>query len=253
MPEKLPPTPPISYDDDLVSLLSEADQAIGRLDASADILPNPELFVGMYVRKEALLSSQIEGTQASLTDVLEYELLRARRRKRQDVGEVINYVAAMNYGLERLEQVAISNQLLQEIHRRLLAGVRGAEKSPGEFRESQNWIGPANSDLRNAVFIPPPPSALKMAMADLEAYVQSNVAVPKLIKAGLVHSQFETIHPFLDGNGRMGRLLITLLLYGQKVLRRPILYLSTFFKQHRSEYYERLQVTCPRSLYHLLC
>ena len=241
IPAPLPPDPPVLLDEELLNLLSAADQAIGRLDASGDILPNPDLFVAMYVRKEAVLSSQIEGTQASLTDVLEYELIQAKRGRRSDVGEVVNYVAAMNYGLEKLGDNPLSSRLLLEIHKELLKGVRGSEKSPGRLREFQNSIGGADSSPRNAAFVPPPPSEVGPAVDDIEAFIESTVRTPILIKAGLIHSQFETIHPFLDGNGRMGRLLITFLLSQHGVLKRPILYLSAYFKQHRQEYYERLQ------------
>ena len=241
VPKPLPFAPPIQMNEELISTLSKADQALGRLDASADILPNPDLFVRMYVRKEAVLSSQIEGTQASLTDLLEYEASPARRRPQSDVIEVSNYVRAMNHGIERLDVIPISNRLLREIHAELLRGVRGSNKSPGEFRSSQVWIGPSESDLSAAVFVPPPAHEVERAIGDLESYMHKDVLTPVLIKAGLVHSQFETIHPFLDGNGRMGRLLITFLLCQQEVLKRPLLYLSAYFKEHRDEYYSRLQ------------
>ncbi len=240
-PAPLPPNPALLIDDEFLDILSKADQAIGRLDASADMLPSPDLFVAMYVRKEALLSSQIEGTQASLTDVLEYELMQARRGVRRDVAEVINYVAAMNHGLNRLKELPLCNRLLREIHAQLLTDVRGEDKSPGEFRRSQNWIVGSARDIPSAVFVPPPPAEVDGAMGQLEAFLHNDTASPVLIKAGLIHSQFETIHPFLDGNGRMGRLLITFFLCQQSVLTRPILYLSAHFKQHRQEYYDRLQ------------
>ena len=241
VPRPLPPDPPLSINADLLVVHSRADQALGRLDASADMLPNPDLFVGMYVRKEAVLSSQIEGTQASLTDVLEHEAARARRRGRSDVGEVINYVDAMNYGLERLESLPLSNRLLMEIHGRLLQGVRGQERRPGEFRTSQNWMGAGPGTLNDAIFVPPPPHEMKEAMGELEHYIHSDAPESTLLKAGLLHSQFETIHPFLDGNGRMGRLLVTFFLCQQGVLKRPLLYLSAYFRQHQQEYYDRLQ------------
>ncbi len=241
VPTPLPPSPPIRIEDDLLVLLSRADQALGRLDASADLLPNPDLFVRMYVRKEAVLSSQIEGTQASLSDLLEYEAGQVRRRLPADVTEVINYVAAMNHGLDRLKDMPLSNRLIREIHGKLLHGARGGEKSPGEFRRTQNWIGPQASTISTASFIPPPPHEADKAMGDLERFMQSAVSLPVLIKIGLIHGQFETIHPFLDGNGRMGRLLITFFLCEQGVLNRPLLYLSAYFKQYRDEYYERLQ------------
>ena len=242
VPNSLPFDPPMQMNEELISTLSKADQALGRLDASADILPNPDLFVHMYVRKEAVLSSQIEGTQASLTDLLEYEASMARRRLQGDVVEVANYVRAMNYGIERLGELPLSNRLLREIHAELLKGVRGSNKLPGEFRSSQVWIGPSEkSGPSTAVFVPPPAHEVERAIGDLESYIHKDVPTPVLIKAGLVHSQFETIHPFLDGNGRMGRLLITFLLCQQGVLKRPLLYLSAYFKEHRDEYYSRLQ------------
>jgi Fic family protein len=237
----LPPEPPLRIDDEFLDILSRADQALGRLDASADLLPNPDLFVGMYVRKEAVLSSQIEGTQASLADVLVYEAAADHRNLPPDVGEIINYVKAMNYGLERLEELPLSNRLLREIHGELLGGVRGEQMTPGEFRTSQNWIGPPGRGLSEAAFVPPPPHEMELAIGGLESFIHSNTPMPALIKVGLIHSQFETIHPFLDGNGRMGRLLITFFLVQQRVLKRPLLYLSSYFKQNRDEYYTRLQ------------
>lgn len=231
---------PVKEDAELTSLLSRADRSLGRLDGIAHILPNPDLFVAMYVRKEALLSSQIEGTQASLVDVLEFEV-KGRFRGMLDVAEVFNYVRAMNYGLKRLESLPLSVRLLCEIHAELLKGTRGSDRNPGHLRQSQNWIGPHGCDLSEATFIPPPPHEAKLAMYDLERYLHKNTLTPVLIKCGIVHSQFETIHPFLDGNGRMGRLLITFLLCQQGVLSRPLLYLSYYFKQHRQEYYDRLQ------------
>ena len=241
IPEPLPPDPPMIIDTELADLLSKADRALGRLDGSAQILPNPDLFVTMYVRKEAVLSSQIEGTQASLEDVLAYEAVSKRRRFSQSVAEVVNYVNAMNDSLQKLNTLLFSNEVLKRAHQILLKGVRGAQKSPGNFRQSQNWIGAPGSDLFTASFIPPPPAEVAKSMSSLEAYINDDTTTPMLIKCGLVHAQFETIHPFLDGNGRLGRLLVTLLLYQQKVINRPLLYLSAYFKQHRSEYYDRLQ------------
>ena len=219
VPKPLPPEPPLRKDDELLVMHSRADQALGRLDASADMLPNPDLFVRMYVRKEAVLSLQIEGTQASLTDILEYEASRARRRERADVREVINYVDAMNYGLDRLKALPLSNRHLREIHGRLLQGVRGQERTPGQFRTLQNWIGAGESTIADAIFVPPPPNEMRKAIGRLEQYIHSDVQESVLIRAGLIHSQFETIHPFLDGNGRMGRLLITFFLCQQEVLK----------------------------------
>ena len=241
IPNALPPEPPVSMDDELWSLLSQADRALGRLDGSTENVPNPDLFVAMYVRKEAVLSSQIEGTQASLMDVLEFEADALEHGEPRDVEEVVNYVAAMNYGLGRLSELPISIRLIREIHERLMAGVRGSERQPGELRTSQNWIGPAGCTLETAKFVPPPPQDVPGALGNLEQFLHDESPMPVLLKVGLAHAQFETIHPFLDGNGRVGRLLITFLLCEKQVLKRPLLYLSYFFKQHRSEYYDRLQ------------
>jgi len=247
IPRGLPPSPPIRYDSELLTLLSKADRALGRLDGATELLPNPDLFVFMYVRKEAVLSSQIEGTQASLLDVLEFEAQALEPGRPQDVAEVVNYIEAMNYGLERLKELPLSLRLLREIHARLLAGVRGGERNPGEFRQTQNWIGaPGISNLATAEFVPPPPDEMYAALDNLEKFFYNASPMPVLIKVGLIHSQFETIHPFLDGNGRMGRLLITFLLCKEGILRRPLLYLSYYFKRHRSEYYARLQATRDR-------
>ena len=239
IPAALPPDPPVDLGR-LVPLLSSADQAIGRLDGVGRTLPNPELFVAMYVRREAVLSSQIEGTQSTLDDVLAYELDMSRQQLPGDVGEVVNHVAAMTYGLQRLETLPLSNRLIKEIHERLMRDVRGAERSPGEFRRTQNWIGPGGGSLRDAAFVPPPVHEMEIAMGDLETFLHAPGGLPRLVHAGLAHAQFETIHPFLDGNGRVGRLLITFLLVHGRVLHRPLLYLSYFLKRHRSEYYDRL-------------
>ena len=240
IPNSLPPEPHLRLDDELVTLLSDADQALGRLDGVADTLPDPNIFVQMYVRKEAVLSSQIEGTQASLSDVLEYEAEIDHRRFPSDVLETLNYVKALNAGLERLNELPLCNRLLREIHGILMQGVRGQEKSPGQFRETQNWIGPPGSNLNNATYVPPPADEMFRAMGDLENYLNSELTMPVLLKCGLAHGQFEMIHPFLDGNGRLGRLLITFLLCQQEVLKRPLLYLSAYFKEHQDEYYARL-------------
>ncbi len=241
IPKSLPPEPPLDVDNEMITLLSEADRKLGRLDGSAAILPNPDLFVAMYVRKEAVLSSQIEGTQASLVDLLEYEVEAARRRKPGDVSEVVNYVDAMNYGLQRVETLPLSLRLIREIHDRLLAGTRGSHLRRGEFRASQNWVGPLGCTRKEAVYVPPPVHEMHQALGDLEKFLHDQRPLPPLLKCALVHSQFETIHPFLDGNGRIGRLLITFLLCREGVLRRPLLYLSYYFKRHRTEYYDRLQ------------
>jgi Fic family protein len=195
----------------------------------------------MYVRKEAVLSSQIEGTQSSLQDVLVAEAKVLRPDTPKDVDEVINYVRAMNYGLARLQELPVSLRLIKEIHRELLTGVRGSELEPGEFRRTQNWIGPSGCTLSEATFVPPPAHQLLDLCGQLETFIHSETSLPLLVKVALAHAQFETIHPFLDGNGRAGRLLITFLLCEQKVLHKPVLYLSYYFKRHRQEYYERLQ------------
>lgn len=241
IPKPLPPDPPIHYDDEMMALLSAADRALGRLDGSTDALPNPDLFVFMYVRREAALSSQIEGTQASLIDLLEFEAQAAEPERPVDVEEIANYVSAMNYGLERLAELPVSLRLLREIHERLLSGVRGSERTPGEFRRSQNWIGPPGCTLLDASYVPPPVEEMKDGLGDWESFIHDQQPMPTLIKVGLAHAQFETIHPFLDGNGRVGRLLITFLLVESEILVRPLLYLSHFFKQHRQDYYDHLQ------------
>lgn len=241
IPSPLPPLPPVEMDQEMWALLSQADRALGRLDGVSEFLPNPDLFVFMYVRKEAVLSSQIEGTQASLIDVLEYEAQTLQRGRPQDVHEVVNYVSAMDFGLERLSELPLCLRLIREIHERLLADVRGSERNPGEFRKTQNWIGPAGCTLETATFVPPPPAEMLWALGDLEKFLHRQEPMPDLIEVGLAHAQFETIHPFLDGNGRVGRLLITFLLCQKKILKQPLLYLSYYFKRFRQEYYQRLQ------------
>ena len=241
IPAPLPPNPQIDFSDDLQAKLSEAENVLSRLDASIQTLPNPDLFVFMYVRKEAVLSSQIEGTQSSLHDVLAAEAQILDPYRPRDVAEVINYIDAMNYGIDRLAELPVSVRLIREIHARLLAGVRGSNLTPGELRRSQNWIGPAGSTLAQASFIPPPPQELVQALSDLEHFLHAEDEIPTLIKIGLAHAQFETIHPFLDGNGRIGRLLITFLLCEQGLLKKPVLYLSYYFKYHRQAYYDHLQ------------
>lgn len=241
IPNPLPPTPEITMDQEMWNLLSQADRALGRLDGATDALPNPDLFVFMYVRKEAVLSSQIEGTQASLIDVLEFESQALQPDNPQDVAEVVNYIAAINHGLERLKKLPISLRLIKEIHQELMQEVRGAERSPGEFRHSQNWIGARGCSLSEATYIPPPPHEMLQSLDNLEKFLHNPQPMPTLIKVGLAHAQFETIHPFLDGNGRTGRLLITFLLCEQNILQRPLLYISYYFKKYRSEYYDYLQ------------
>ena len=242
VPEPLPPEPPIVFDGELQTWLSNADRDLARLDAIADVLPNPDLFVAMYVRHEAVLSSQIEGTQSTLEDVLAFETAATADDAPQGVEEVFNYVRAMNHGLRRLgENFPLSLRLIREIHAELMQGVRGGEKTPGEFRRTQNWIGGAGCTLATASFVPPPPHELMNALDGLEKFLhQGRHSLPLLVRCGLAHAQFETIHPFLDGNGRVGRLLITLLLCEEGALTRPLLYLSVFLKAHRAEYYDRL-------------
>ena len=245
VPPPLPPEPPL----DLVRLtpaLDAANRAIGSLDGVVSVLPGTPLFLYMYVRKEALLSSQIEGTQSSLSELLLFETAEASGAPLDDVVEVSNYVAAMNDGLERLHGgFPLSTRLMRDIHARLLAGGRGNTQEPGEFRRNQNWLGGTRPG--SAVFVPPPPDRVPELMSDLERFIHADTPqLPPLIKAGLVHVQFETVHPFLDGNGRVGRLLITLLLCEAGVLRDPTLYLSLFFKTHRTLYYDRLQAVRER-------
>lgn len=239
LPPALPPMPPIRMER-LYPQLEAAILALGRLDGAAAILPDPQLFIYMYIRKEALLSSQIEGTQSSLSDLLLFESEGAPGAPLEDVLEVSNYVSAMTLGLTRLRELPISLRLICEIHQELLSKGRGSTKQPGEFRRSQNWIG--GSRPGNAAYVPPPPGHVLELMSDLERFIHADTPeIPTLIKAGLVHVQFESIHPFLDGNGRLGRLLITFLLCATGVMREPLLYLSLYFKTHRQRYYELLQ------------
>ncbi|MEK7315123.1 MAG: Fic family protein [Candidatus Eisenbacteria bacterium] len=240
VPAPLPPVPPLAFEGNLQRALEAAVLALGRLDGVSTLLPDKSLFLYAYVRKEAVLSSQIEGTQSSLSDLLLFELDEAPGVPLDDVVEVSNYVAALEHGLERLRGgFPLSNRLIREIHRVLLSRGRGSGKDPGEFRGSQNWIG--GDRPGNAVFVPPPPSVVPNCMAEVERFLHAeNDGLPILVRAGLAHVQFEAIHPFLDGNGRMGRLLITFLLCHAGVLREPLLYLSLYLKQHRSTYYELL-------------
>ncbi len=238
IPNKLPFI--INIDPELQTLLSRADIALGRLDGVAVSLPKDivDFFILMYVRKEATLSSQIEGTQATFIDVLKAEARIEDSETHKDVDEVLNYISAMNYGLERLKTLPLSLRIVKEIHKMLLHGVRGEWKTPGEFRISQNWIGGAN--IQTAKFVPPPHNEVMPLMANIEEYMHDDSLVPMLIKIGLIHAQFETIHPFLDGNGRIGRLLITFYLCQQGILKKQLLYLSDYFKEHRQEYYDKL-------------
>lgn len=238
VPTDLPPNPPLDVRADLAKKLERALVACGRLDGIADILPDPSIFLYTYVRREAVLSSQIEGTQSSLSDLLLFELHEAPGVPFADVEEVSNYVTALTHGISRLESgFPLSNRLIREVHEKLMTRARGSESLPGEFRSSQNWIGGTRPG--NAHFVPPPPNHVAECMSALERYLHSE-DTPALIKAALSHLQFETIHPFLDGNGRTGRLLVNLVLYNEHVIRQPLLYLSLYFKKHRSEYYRLL-------------
>jgi len=242
IPAPLPPDPPIQQDDRLLEALSRADRAVARLDGATEVLPNADLFVYMFARKEAVDSSQIEGTEATLTDVLKFEAGANQSRLPRDVEEAQAYVDALNEGLANLARLPISLRLIREIHKTLLKGVRrGQNKDPGEFRRIQNWIGIAGRDISGARFVPPPPDEMNRALRDLERFFHEDQHLPILIKVGLIHAQFETIHPFLDGNGRVGRLLITLMLSERGILHRPLLYLSTYLKHHQQAYYENLQ------------
>lgn len=241
IPRPLPPVPPLIIDDEMLRLAFLADHALGSLNTESYHLPNPDLFVAMYVNKEAVLSSQIEGTQASLADVLAFEAEAAEPNNPQDIEEVVNYIAALNYGLDRLQTLPLSNRLIREIHQRLLAGVRGSDKAPGEFRRKQNLIGRRGDTLKTARFIPPPPDDMQRALSDLEQFIHAPDTSSPLLKIGLIHAQFETIHPFQDGNGRIGRLLITLLLCERRILQQPLLYLSYYINANKAEYYACLQ------------
>lgn len=236
IPNYLPFT--IKMDDDLQNLLSEANLSLGRLDGIAETLPDIDFFIMMYIRKEATLSSQVEGTQATFADVLKAEAKVQDLEVHKDVDEVLNYIKAMNYGLERLKTLPLSLRLIKEIHKILLQNVRGEGRYPGEFRSTQNWIG--GPSIQRASFVPPPPQEIMPLMDNLEKFFYDKSPMPILLKIGLIHAQFENIHPFLDGNGRIGRLLITFYLCQQKVLNKPLLYLSDFFKKYRTDYYDKL-------------
>lgn len=236
-PSPLPPNPEINIDFELMNLVSESNRVVGILEGRSTSIPNVNLFVAMYIRKEALLSSQIEGTQATLEDILDPDI---DKNINLDVTEVLNYIKASKYGVERLKSLPLSNRFLKEIHQELMATGRGSEKEPGEFRRSQNWIGPVGSTLRNARYVPPNVEDMTEALNALETFMNDDQELDPFIKIGLIHYQFETIHPFLDGNGRVGRLLILLFLIEQKVLSHEVLYISYFLKRNRYEYYERL-------------
>lgn len=236
-PAPLPLQPDLSMDSDMVNKLIEANQSLVRLDTASKYIPNVELFISMYVRKEALISSQIEGTQCTLEDVLDPD---AESNKNLDVSDVINYVKACSYAIKRLETLPLCNRLLREIHKELLAGVRGEEKNPGEFRRSQNWIGASNCSLNEARYIPPNVEDMTTALNNLDKYINEGDDLDPLIRIALIHYQFETIHPFLDGNGRVGRLMILLYLMEQGYLSKPIIYVSYFLKKNQTEYYDRM-------------
>jgi len=248
VPTPLPPKPPVKIDEDLQKLLWQAQIALERLDAMAYALPNIDLFIAMYVKKEALLSSQIEGTQASLEDIFEFEK-GTKLENINDVIEVVNYIKALHYGMDRLESLPLSLKLIKELHAILLKHVRGAEKTPGEFKKTQNWIGAAGCTLQTARYVPPSPTDTLHAMGDLELYMHKKSNLPELINCALIHYQFETIHPFLDGNGRIGRLLITFYLYWKGILKKPLLYLSYYLKKNRQEYYDRLMLARDKGDY----
>lgn len=228
----------IKGDNELQGLLSKADLALGRLDGIAETLPDVDFFILMYIRKEATLSSQVEGTQATFTDVLKAEAKIEDSETHKDVDEILNYIKAMNYGLERLKTFPLSLRLIKEIHKILLEGVRGEGREPGEFKRSQNWVGGAT--IERASFVPAPHQETMALLDNLEKFLHDKSLMPVLLKTGLIHAQFENIHPFLDGNGRIGRLLITFYLCQQEALDKPLLYLSDFFRKYRTEYYDRL-------------
>ncbi len=245
IPDPLPP--PIRWNTTLISTLGEAERTLGRLASLADTLPNPHILVRPFIRREAVLSSRIEGTRASLVDLYQYESAQLTFLEAMpDVREVHNYVRAMDFGLERLKTLPVSLRLIREIHAVLMEGVRGEHLTPGEFRRSQNWIGPPGSTIEGATFVPPPVDEMHPTLDNLERFIHSPSDIPQLARAGLIHYQFEAIHPFLDGNGRMGRLLVILLLIEWGLISQPLLYLSAFFEIHRMEYYDRLLAISQR-------
>lgn len=238
VPDPLPPS--VSFDLSLAVMLSEADRALSELAGIARTLPNPHLLIDPFIRREAVLSSRIEGTQASLSDLFYFEAASLREKEVPDVREVVNYVRALEYGLARIRDLPLSLRLIRGIHERLLEGVRGEHLTPGEFRRSQNWIGLAGCALTDATYVPPPVDEMNNALHMLETYLHARSNLPPLIRLAIIHYQFEAIHPFLDGNGRIGRLLITLLLCTEQLLSQPLLYLSAYFERHRDEYYAHL-------------
>lgn len=246
IPTTLPPKPALKLDRELTNKLAKASLLLARLDGMAYTLPNTNLFISMYGKKEALLSSQIEGTQASLQDIFEFES-GSTINNPEDVAEVVSYIKALNYGINRLGDLPLSLRLIKELHAIILNNQ--PHKTPGEFKRSQNWIGAPGSALKDAIFIPPPPDEAIKAMGDLEKFIHKSSSLPELIDCALIHYQFETIHPFLDGNGRVGRLLITFYLFWKGILQKPLLYLSYYFKKNRQEYYDRLRMVSDTGNY----
>ena len=248
IPNPLPPE--IKYTQELVNLLSEANRHLGNLNGIGTLLPNPNLLIIPYVRREAVLSSRIEGTQTSLSELFYFEAAKREERKKEskktDVLEVLNYVKAMDYGIKKLKELPLCLRLIKEMHGILMRGVRGEHLTPGEFRRSQNWIGPPGCTLNEAMFVPPPVDKMTQALGDFEKFLNDKERLPGLVQCALIHYQFEAIHPFLDGNGRMGRLLIMLFLCERKYLVYPMLYLSAFFEKYRREYYDRLLTVSQR-------
>jgi Fic family protein len=241
IPSPLPPDPPVRIDGELLVLLSEADRAIGRLDSIVELIPNPDLFIGLFSRKEAVHSSQIEGTQTTLSELLFFEVDQKQQSGRTDHREVLNYVEALDYGLKRLNELPISVRLIKELHKILLKDVRGSDRAPGELRKTQVHIGAPGSSVSGATYVPPPANELPKTLGELEKFIHDDTVMPVLVKCGLIHAQFEMIHPFFDGNGRIGRLLITLILCWKKILKKPLLYISQFFNVNRDEYIRRLR------------
>ncbi len=241
IPATLPPA--LAFDDDLVLMLSRADAALSELSGLGHVLPNPHLLIGPLLRREAVQSSRIEGTQSSLSDVLLDEATpsHAAARNADDLREVHNYVSALEHGIARLKDLTLSLRLVRELHEKLMTGVQGEKTTPGEFRRTQNWIGPAGSNLMNAPYVPPPVDEITELLADWERYLHAHDRTPHLVQCAIMHEQFEAIHPFLDGNGRIGRLMITLFLIERSRLSRPLLYLSDFIERHRQDYYDLLQ------------
>ena len=238
IPNKLPYNASLNIDNSILNLLSEASISLGRLDGITELLPDPDFFVLMYIKKEATSSAQIEGTQATFADLLKYEIKIKDPKIPDDVKEIVNYIKAMNYGVERLRTLPLSLRLVREIHQILLQDVRGQHRNSGEFRKSQNWVGGRTINL--ATYVPPPPSELPKLLDNFEKFLHLKTQMPILLKVAFIHMQFEFIHPFLDGNGRTGRLLITFYLYHENALKRPLLYLSDYFRRYRQQYYDRL-------------